>query len=286
MRCTAWIPAKRYIFHPMKNKSLKYKYDIGEQTDADGNKVLAYGYKDAMHSAVYLDPKKKYELVFPYNRSFVQAADLKEGKGRVLVIGGGMYTLPSYLIRFYSGLFVDVLEPDETTVPLAEKYFGLKELYKEIPDAKERLKIIPAYGREYLENCLDRYDIIINDAFSGSEPVYDLMSKEAAQLFKKALKPDGIYAANMLGHTDIFRSDLLLDEMRTLLEAFAYATADQAADARSKTYCNYILFASDTDYFQDPDTEELMKGTQVIEDRDLPHLPDFYEILSFTKSFE
>ncbi len=256
------------------------KYQITERKDHSGRRVRAYSWGDVMHSAVYLDPERKHELVFPYNRAFLQAFDLCLKAERVLVIGGGMYTLPSYLIRFYPQLRVDVLEPDEATVDPAMKYFGLGELYEDIPDAKERLQIIPAWGREYLSSCREKYDVILNDAFSGAEPAYDLMSREAAALIHAALKKDGIYAANMLGSDDIFECDLMLDEMKTLRSVFAFAACDEAKDEGAGSFCNYIVFASDHDYFQDPYADELLHGTEIIEDRDLPHLKDFYEILS------
>ncbi len=259
---------------------MKKKYQITKRTDSKGREVLAYGYGDIMHSAVYLDPAHKHELVFPYNRAFLQAIDMTGGKGNVLVIGGGMYTLPSYLIRFYPNLQVDVLEPDETTVSAAEKYFGLRELYAEIPDAAERLKIMAAFGREYLSSCAKQYDIIINDAFSGSEPAYDLMSREAAELIHDHLKETGIYAANVLGSEELYESDFMLDEMGTLKSVFSYTTCDEAKDGEGGPFCNYIVFASDTDYFRDPFIDELLQGTQIIEDRDLAHLKEFYEVLS------
>lgn len=259
---------------------MKKKYGISERKDSLGNRVLAYGYGDVMHSAVYLDPDKKHQLVFPYNRAFLQAVDLFGTKGRVLVIGGGMYTLPAYLIRFYPDLYVDVLEPMTDTVPLAKRYFGLNELYRDIPDAAARLRIIPAFGREYLAESGERYDIIINDAFSGSEPAYDLISREAAELIHQALNSDGIYAANILGSRDLPDSDFMLDEMRTLLCSFAYTDCDEAADEGTAVYCNYIVFASDRDYFRDPSVMDLLADTQIIEDRDLPHLKEFYEVLA------
>ena len=256
------------------------KYQITRRMDHSGNMVKAYSWGDVMHSAVYLDPAKKYELVFPYNRAFLQAFDLCRKAERVLIIGGGMYTLPSYLIRFFPQLRVDVLEPDETTVDAALKHFGLGELYEDIPDAGKRLHIIPAWGREYLSSCRKKYDVILNDAFSGAEPAYDLMSREAAELIHNVLEKDGIYAANMLGSDDICECDLMLDEMKTLRSVFAFAACDEAKDEGAGSFCNYIVFASDHDYFQDPYADELLAGTEIIEDRDLPHLKEFYEILS------
>ncbi len=259
---------------------MKKKYQITKRKDSKSREVLAYGYGDIMHSAVFLDPAHRHELVFPYNRAFLQAVEMAGRKGNVLVIGGGMYTLPAYLIRFCPQLQVDVLEPDETTVSAARKHFGLQELYDDIPDAEKRLNIIHAFGREYLSACTKQYDIIINDAFSGSEPAYDLMSREAAVLIHDHLKEAGIYAANVLGSEELYESDFMLDEMGTLKSVFSYTTCDEAKDGEGGPFCNYIVFASDTDYFRDPYIDELLQGTQVIEDRDLAHLKEFYEVLS------
>ena len=37
----------------------------------------------------------------------------------------------------------------------------------------------------------------------------------------------------------------------------------------------------DKDYFENPYIDELLQGTEVIEDRDTPHLKEFYDVLSF-----
>ena len=102
-------------------------YQIREGKDPKGRKLRAYLYRDAAHSAIYLDEKLRHQLVFPYNQAFLKAFELFPEAENVLVIGGGMYTLPAYLIRFYPHLRVDVLEPDEDTVELAMKHFRLDE---------------------------------------------------------------------------------------------------------------------------------------------------------------
>ena len=227
-------------------------YQIREGKDPKGRKLRAYLYRDAAHSAIYLDEKLRHQLVFPYNRAFLKAFELFPEAENVLVIGGGMYTLPAYLIRFYPHLRVDVLEPDEDTVELAMKHFRLDELYQDIPDAAARLHIIHAYGREYLKENEKKYDVIINDAFTGYDPSEIL-----------------------------YDSDFMLDEMKTLLSAFTYTDCLEAKDEGAELFCNYVVFASDKDYFQNPYIDELLQGTEVIEDRDTPHLKEFYDVLSF-----
>ena len=256
-------------------------YQIREAKDPKGRKLRAYLYRDAAHSAIYLDEQLRYQLVFPYNRGFLKAFELFPEAENVLVIGGGMYTLPAYLIRFYPHLRVDVLEPDEDTVQLAMKYFKLDELYRDIPDAATRLHIIHAYGREYLKENEKKYDVIINDAFTGYDPAYDLMSSEAASLIRSRLNENGIYAANLLGSEILYDSDFMLDEMKTLLSAFTYTDCLEAKDEGAELFCNYVVFASDKDYFENPYIDELLQGTEVIEDRDTPHLKEFYDVLSF-----
>ena len=260
---------------------MKSSYRIREGTDAKGRKLRAYLYQDAAHSAIYLDEELRYQLVFPYNRAFLKAFELFPKAENVLVIGGGMYTLPAYLIRFYPHLNVDVLEPDRDTVELAKKHFRLDELYRDIPDAAARLNIIHAYGREYLAENEKKYDVILNDAFAGYDPAYDLMSSKAAMLIRSRLNENGIYAANLLGSEILYDSDFMLDEMKTLLSAFAYTDCLEARDEGAELFCNYVVFASDKDYFQNPYIEELLQGTEVIADRDTPHLKEFYEVLSF-----
>ena len=216
-------------------------YQIREGKDPKGRKLRAYLYRDAAHSAIYLDEKLRHQLVFPYNRAFLKAFELFPEAENVLVIGGGMYTLPAYLIRFYPHLRVDVLDPDENTVELAMKHFRLDELYRDIPDAAARLHIIHAYGREYLKENEKKYDVIINDAFTGYDPAYDLMSSEAASLIRSRLAENGIYAANLLGSEILYDSDFMLDEMKTLLSAFTYTDCLEAKDEGAELFCNYVV---------------------------------------------
>lgn len=96
------------------------------------------------------------ELIFDYNQRF---RELVQGMRpqRVLVLGGGVLTLPTALNREFPEMQIDVVERDELLVTLAEAYFG----YTPNP----HLTVYIGDGVEYLDNATAVYDLIIMDVF-------------------------------------------------------------------------------------------------------------------------
>ena len=106
----------------------------------------------------------------------------------VLCIGMGVGIVP---MRFANeGVKVDVVEINPGVVPVAEQYFHLD---------RKKLNLVIGDGRYYLNTCGKRYDAIVLDAFLGDSSPSHLMTREAFQSVRQALKPEGVLVINSFG---------------------------------------------------------------------------------------
>ena len=150
-------------------------------------RVLFSGNRQAAQSGLATDGQS--DLLFDYNQRLFELVTAHRPL-RLLVIGGGMYTLPSALLRTDDRITIDVVELDEGLDDIAAQYFGL------VPDP--RLRIIHTDGLKYLSTASAQYDMIILDAYSHSLAEPSLTSPEALTMLKQHLQSDGIIAANTI----------------------------------------------------------------------------------------
>jgi spermidine synthase len=117
-------------------------------------RILYGGNKLVAQSGVARDQND--ELIFDYNQRF---RELAQGMrpSRVLVLGGGVLTLPTVLIREFPEMQLDVVERDGLLLTLAEQYFDYT------PNA--RMTVYIGDGVQYLEDIKASYDLIIMDVF-------------------------------------------------------------------------------------------------------------------------
>ena len=118
-----------------------------------------------------------------------RAIDLKERESeaiRVGMIGLGVGTIATYsregdAFRFY--------EIDAQVPLIAREYFTF------LDDAKGKVDIVLGDGRLSIEREEpQRYDVLAVDAFSGDAIPAHLITREAVQLFRRHLAPNGILA--------------------------------------------------------------------------------------------
>lgn len=224
-------------------------------------------------SATYID-ERRFEPVFAYYRAFdtvlqgpnallarngsADATTPHSAPQRVLVLGGGGYAWPKHVLSTHPDARLDVVEIDPAVTRIAREHFFLDEAIERFDPAHERLNLICADGRALLDDIaegLDRsygaqphvhYDAIVNDAFSGSEPVHSLATVEAAQAAKACLAPDGLYAANVVSDFDRSNVAFLRDLAATLLEAFDHVHVIPCPDEDYGGEDNYLVIATDS----------------------------------------
>ena len=194
-------------------------------------------------SATYLDPNKKYELPFLYTRAYDLAVKNSSAKPNTLMIGGAGYSYPKYYISHFPNATMDVVELDPDITKIAREYFFLADLEREYKTKEnKRLQIFHEDGRVFLNNSNNKYDIIMNDAFSGEIPVRHLATIEAIREIKRCLQQYGIYATNVI--TSKRKISFPRCEYLTLSKVFRHVYV-VPIENKSKTDQNLMFLASD-----------------------------------------
>jgi spermidine synthase len=165
---------------------------------------------DKLHSAKYLNSD---ELVFNYTKHYNLALELLPKSQQVLMIGGGAYSYPQYLLSNYPNLNVDVVEIDPKLTALAKQYFGLKN--------NDNLNIYHNDARIYINNNEKKYDIIFGDAFSSHYSVpHHLTTLEFNKKVYNSLNDEGIYIMNIISSLSGPKSDYFKAQYNTSAQVF------------------------------------------------------------------
>ena len=184
-------------------------------------RVLFSG-ENAGQSGIALDDDP--QLLFDYNQRFLEIVEsLRPAK--MLIIGGGAFTLPSVLIRRFEDMLVDVVEIDPLLYELGKLYFDTP--------IDSRLRVFNEDGRTFINESIDTYDLIILDAFSGYTMPRQLITVETAQQYSRLLEPHGVLAVNFIA---TYRS------LRTTLANELFVTFSQI-------FTSTQVFPADSDYW-------------------------------------
>jgi spermidine synthase len=148
--------------------------------------------------------------LFPYAAGMAELLQAAHPSARrVLLVGFGGGVLATTLAN--KGLRVDSVEIDPAVADAAFRYFVPLSLAKaSSPEA--RLPVAIEDGRVFLGRTAPAsYDAVILDAYAGEAPPAHLFTAEAYRLVARALKPDGIGLANLIGvptgpHSGLVRS--------------------------------------------------------------------------------
>lgn len=142
-------------------------------------------------SGIYLD--NSGDLAFEYTQKMAQAVAAAPQKSHILIIGGGVFTLPEYLGRTYPTLHVDVVEIDPQLQDIAKQYFNYKppaNVTTYATDARAFLAKAPAA----------QYDIVLVDAFDADAAMpFSLTTSQYANKLAQVAKPGAPVVANIIG---------------------------------------------------------------------------------------
>jgi spermidine synthase len=191
---------------------------IFESADADGTPVRLLNVNGTFQSVCYLPEDLHFELACAYHRSMAEVSYDMPNATRALVIGGGGYSLPKWLVAHRPKLHVDVVEIDPRITVIARERFFLDELLRKF--GKERISLICDDGWKVLRECEQPYDIIVNDAFSGNKPLGKLSGDEGAHLIHEKLAPGGVYMANVRCPLEGRRSKTLTEVISAFSKQF------------------------------------------------------------------
>lgn len=172
-------------------------------------------------SGEYLDEPNALQV--PYTRYYELATRHNPQAHNILMLGGGGFSVPKWLLAGHSGLkhcniSIDVIEMDPKMTVVARQYFNA-------PIEDKRLKIYHEDARRFInraalevqQNQRQPYDLIFGDVFNTNTVPFHLGSVEAAQRIHTLLSQDGIFLMNMISGVEGDNSRV----MQSIYHAFA-----------------------------------------------------------------
>lgn len=192
----------------------------------------------------YVDVEDPTYLRFGYVRAIAAVVDTTFPAGEPLAahhIGGGGLTFPRYLAAARPGTRSLVSEIDGGVVRIDREQLDL--------GASTGIDVRVEDGRLGLKRLeTDSRDLVVGDAFGGVSVPWHLTTSEALGDVHRALKDDGLYAANLIDHG---RLAFARAEVATLAEVFEHvavmgAPVDIGLDpAATPVGGNLVVLASD-----------------------------------------
>ena len=123
-------------------------------------------------------------------------------------IGGGSYSVPrAWVNRGISGITIAEIDPEVTAVAVADFWFD-----------PAGASIVHEDARVALRKSAQQFDVIVGDAFTDIAAPEHLVTLEFFKLVSDRLKPEGIFAMNLLDNVN--RLDALAAVVATLREVF------------------------------------------------------------------
>lgn len=171
---------------------------------------------DASQSGMLVDAPN--ELYFEYTRHYALGPRFVPHAKRILMLGGGGYSVPKWLLAGQSGLAPDlkltVVELDSAMTDCARKYFAL-------PD-DPRMRVEHQDARIFLNWQNEQYDLVFVDVFNSSYAIpFQMGTVEAAQAMRRAVAPGGALLMNVIAAAEGPDSLLFQSICGSLRTAFA-----------------------------------------------------------------
>ncbi|MFD7880081.1 spermidine synthase [Streptomyces sp. NPDC059766] len=178
-------------------------------------------------------------LSFEYQRRLGHVIDLVAPPARpvhAVHLGGGALTLARYVAATRPRSTQQVVERDAALVQLVRRELPLA--------ANARIRVRSADAREGLAKVPDGWaDLVIADVFSGARTPAHLTSTEFLDEVRRALRPGGLYAANLADGPPLAH---LRGQIATAAARFGeLALVADPTVLRGKRFGNAVLVASD-----------------------------------------
>jgi len=168
-----------------------------------------------------------HTLVSPYARGMFASYLYQPHPRRVLIVGLGGGAMVRFLTHHEPQVHIDAVEIDPAVVRLADEYFGVR--------SGGNVRVHTADAVTFVESVVDRYDLILMDAFLRPSSDTDTTGvptrlKTLAFLgrLKQALAPGGVVAFNVNEHAS------MADDIATVATAFGHAVVYRCPPADNK----------------------------------------------------
>ncbi|MBM3345304.1 MAG: methyltransferase domain-containing protein [Betaproteobacteria bacterium] len=175
--------------------------------DEAGLRSLHFGRDGARQTVV--KPGDPDHLELPYARVAMIGLAMTEHVRRVLVVGLGGGSLPSFLRKQYPAAEIDAVDIDPVVIEVAKEFFEFRE------DGRMRAHL--ADGRGFIEAARRPYDVIFLDAFGSDSVPERLTTVEFLRAVRQALTPGGVVVGNIWGP---YANRLYHSMVRTYRETF------------------------------------------------------------------
>jgi spermidine synthase len=178
-------------------------------------------------------------LEFEYVRRIGHVADLAFPAAqplRALHLGGGAMTLPRYIAHSRPGSSQLVAEIDA----------GLTELVRRhLPMGRQgRVRVRAGDARQVLESVRPgSYDLVISDVFAGARTPFHVTTVEYATLAARALRPGGVYVANVADGPPLERGRAAVATLRSVYKETCMIA--EAGVLRGRRLGNLVLAGSE-----------------------------------------
>ena len=158
------------------------------------------------------------ELYFDYTRYYALGPRHVPRARRLLMLGGGGYSVPKWLLSGQSGLGDDfrltVVELDPAMTESARRWFGLRD--------DPRLTVRHEDARAFLNRQDAAFDLVFVDVFNSHYSVpFPMGTVEAAQALRRAVAPGGALLMNVISAVEGPDGRLFRGIRRALAGAFA-----------------------------------------------------------------
>ncbi|WP_030210269.1 spermidine synthase [Streptomyces bikiniensis] len=187
----------------------------------------------------HVDLDDPTHLSFEYQRRLGHVADLAAPPNRPLQavhLGGGALTLARYVAATRPRSTQQVVELDEALVRFVRRELPL--------DPGARIRVRSTDARAGLAKVQDGWaDLIVADVFGGARTPAHLTSTEFLAEVRRALRPGGLYAANLADGPPLAH---LRGQIATAAAVFPeLALAADPTVLRGRRFGNAVLVASD-----------------------------------------
>lgn len=179
------------------------------------NPIRVLSLDNKWDSAIYLNSDK---LIFDYTNFYLLTKDFNPAAKKVLMIGGGAYTVPKVLVENNPDMELDVVEIDPKLLDVAKEYFKFTK--------NSRLKIYHEDGRTFLnretKNIADfkKYDAILIDAFKSYSIPFHLTTVESIKMISELLSDEGVVIVNIISAIEGEKGKFLRSEYHTFKSIF------------------------------------------------------------------
>ena len=222
---------------------------VFDSEDEDGTTVRLLNVNGTYQSVCYVDDDLLWVPVCEYHRTWAKAVRRRFGAPaetpskadciarRALVMGGGGYSFPKWLVAYRPDFSCEAVEIDPAIEEIAREQFFVDRLVDEFDTEHSRrlvLTVADAWDRLLADE--EGFDLIINDAFGGNRPLGRLSTDEGARHIRAHLHEGGLYIGNVRTPLEGRRAEPLRDAVRAFEAEFEHVQVipERPEDPRKK----------------------------------------------------